>query len=399
MTATLLPPNATPLERSIEAATARVGEVPAPIRETWDPATCPAAVLPWLAWAEDVPVWRRDWDERMKRGIIAASWRLHRQQGTLAGLKALAGWTGAQILRAVTPPGTRFAGKSLTKEERNAFVARYPQLRIFRYRTLGHRVGAMLRRDFAGHAYPVLTDAALRLAPRAYLWRDGAETPLVVLERTEVTTERQAVTTSEVHEHGHASLATFCGQCPQWLLPGTARARIYTLRLGVPYLDSATVFRRTEVSPSMDPIDVHHDQVAEQGHAAGMFTRGFASGMLRASSARDRLYDRIYLFDETVSTVLRRAATFLTGHLGMTPHHAVLMVALRGRRGRKVASGFVAGHPSASSHEALDATRRALAWGKRLSDKVLMDTVTRRPLVAGAHVMAGSATAGASVTA
>ena len=47
----LLPRNATGAERAIEGATARVGAVPTPFRDLWNPDTCPAALLPWLAWA------------------------------------------------------------------------------------------------------------------------------------------------------------------------------------------------------------------------------------------------------------------------------------------------------------------------------------------------------------
>ena len=47
----LLPHNASPQERAIEAATARLADVPVPLRDLWNPETCPAELLPWLAWA------------------------------------------------------------------------------------------------------------------------------------------------------------------------------------------------------------------------------------------------------------------------------------------------------------------------------------------------------------
>ena len=46
----LLPPNASALERKLEQATLRLGTLPVPLRELWNPDTCPAHLLPWLAW-------------------------------------------------------------------------------------------------------------------------------------------------------------------------------------------------------------------------------------------------------------------------------------------------------------------------------------------------------------
>ena len=82
----LLPPNASPLERALEAAIApRVtSEV---IRQVWDPATCPAKLLPWLAWAMSVDYWEDEWAEDQKRGVIAASIQVHRRKGTVSAMR------------------------------------------------------------------------------------------------------------------------------------------------------------------------------------------------------------------------------------------------------------------------------------------------------------------------
>lgn len=84
----LLPPNATPQERALSNATARVGDVPVPIRSLWNPQTCPAALLPWLAWAMSVDDWDATWTEQQKRDVIAASVEVHRHKGTIGALKA-----------------------------------------------------------------------------------------------------------------------------------------------------------------------------------------------------------------------------------------------------------------------------------------------------------------------
>lgn len=92
MTDHLLPPNATSAERAMALTTARVSDVPLPVAGLWNPDTCPAAVLPWLAWAFSVDIWDADWSEEQKRAAIAESIAVHRRKGTLwASRQALSG--------------------------------------------------------------------------------------------------------------------------------------------------------------------------------------------------------------------------------------------------------------------------------------------------------------------
>lgn len=88
----LLPPNATPAERALSEAVARVGDVPVMVREVWNPDTCPPALLPWLAWAFTVDSWNTEWTDEQKRGAIKASIAVHKYKGTIGALtEALAG--------------------------------------------------------------------------------------------------------------------------------------------------------------------------------------------------------------------------------------------------------------------------------------------------------------------
>lgn len=89
MLPSLLPPNAVPLERALEAATAHIADVDAPIARLWDPATIPLGDLPFLAWAFSVDSWDADWPETMKRKAVAESIALHRVKGTRASVEAV----------------------------------------------------------------------------------------------------------------------------------------------------------------------------------------------------------------------------------------------------------------------------------------------------------------------
>lgn len=83
----LLPPNATPLERAAVEALAEIQRVPVPLRQLWHPATCPAHLLPYLAWAYSVDRWDPAWSTAAKREVIATSFFVHRKKGTISALR------------------------------------------------------------------------------------------------------------------------------------------------------------------------------------------------------------------------------------------------------------------------------------------------------------------------
>lgn len=85
----LLPPNSTKLERALEAASARLEGVPVPLRQLWNPATCPLALLPWLAWGLSVDFWDSDWSEAEKRSAIASAIADQKRKGTRTSLRAV----------------------------------------------------------------------------------------------------------------------------------------------------------------------------------------------------------------------------------------------------------------------------------------------------------------------
>lgn len=83
----LLPSNATAQERAQSEAIARISSVPILVRESWNPATCPASLLPWLAWALSVDEWDTTWTEQEKRDVIQNSLLVHRHKGTIGAVR------------------------------------------------------------------------------------------------------------------------------------------------------------------------------------------------------------------------------------------------------------------------------------------------------------------------
>jgi len=81
----LLPLNSTLLERAIEGATDDL--TPAPLRSLYSPQTCPARLLPFLAWECSVDRWDESWPEAAKRAAISASYYIHAHKGTIGALR------------------------------------------------------------------------------------------------------------------------------------------------------------------------------------------------------------------------------------------------------------------------------------------------------------------------
>lgn len=83
LAASLLPPNATDAERALEDAMRADIDLSA-VGTLWDPETCPAAVLPFLAWGLAIARWDPAWTEAEKRAAIADAIPFHRRKGTRA---------------------------------------------------------------------------------------------------------------------------------------------------------------------------------------------------------------------------------------------------------------------------------------------------------------------------
>lgn len=97
--ATLLPPNATPLMRELAAADAAIEGVNVAVVATMaDPANCPLAVLPFIAWALSVDTWSEAWSEAEKRAVVRDSLAMHAHKGTRAGMDTAVAASGGGLL-------------------------------------------------------------------------------------------------------------------------------------------------------------------------------------------------------------------------------------------------------------------------------------------------------------
>lgn len=93
----LLPSNSTKLERDMEATTARIASVPVPLRDLWNPDTCPVELLPWLAWTLSIDGWKPYWPEAIKRERIRQAINIQRIKGTVKAVRDAVNSFGADI--------------------------------------------------------------------------------------------------------------------------------------------------------------------------------------------------------------------------------------------------------------------------------------------------------------
>lgn len=93
----LLPSNATRFERDLERVTSRADTIPMLVATLWNPDTCPADHLGWLAWALSVDVWEDSWSEATKRAVIRQSGAVHRLKGTIGAVRRALAAIGVDI--------------------------------------------------------------------------------------------------------------------------------------------------------------------------------------------------------------------------------------------------------------------------------------------------------------
>ncbi|KQN58002.1 phage tail protein I [Erwinia sp. Leaf53] len=83
----LLPPGSSLYERNAALAGSGISSLGVPLRDLWNPQTCPVIFLPYLAWAFSVDRWDEKWSEAKKRQIVASSMFIHRHKGTVGALR------------------------------------------------------------------------------------------------------------------------------------------------------------------------------------------------------------------------------------------------------------------------------------------------------------------------
>lgn len=87
MSSSLLPPGSSALERRLTQACSAISGLNVPLRDLWNPATCPLSFLPYLAWAFSVDRWDESWAESVKRKVVMDAFYIHQHKGTISAIR------------------------------------------------------------------------------------------------------------------------------------------------------------------------------------------------------------------------------------------------------------------------------------------------------------------------
>jgi hypothetical protein len=337
---------------------------------------------------------------------------MHARKGTQASIAEHIRIMGADPRRFIVPPAKTYLMEGLTEEERQAFLARFPQLRIYPFVARGTYRFAHFTSAAFGKAKAFLDASCIkdvgawsRFIRTAKLWDRGEETTLTVRA---VTPERvgteNAVAFDEVVLGAKPTKALHLGAPPRaraflvddfgvaqrlFRIPRDAR---YDYRLGRETYTTAW--------PNADLVDVRPQNVAErhdgQPNALYAAKRQFIQGKHLPPTISWRfIYERWHVHDPARVPDVRIRSTHLgLTRLGMPPYHAEVRMRIKGMLAPRTAGPFVNGYLMTGNRKPIADVREAVRVSKSLRDRILLDTRTWRFPRAGDRLKVGTVTLG-----
>ena len=376
---TLLPPNVTAIEKasSLTSAAAREGIPIEDLPKVFDPWLCPARLLPWLAHHLSVDLWDDRWTETRKRRMCANAIRLARLKGTETGLREFLDYVDASVVSLTTPPGMFFLGRQPTKDERERWIARLPQIRLSYPIQKGTNVGFFLGAGWLSQTgFTPATPDALRKRARYFV--AGAE--------TDVEVENVLVDTWRVFLKRRTPTGGFLGST--FLSAGnlgrtTARDQVLTITPErTPFgVDSAG--DRLPITPSLRPVTARPEVVPIPHVVRGAVRHRapFSARFFVPNDARSFIYDRVAVVDPAISLPPNDlGGGFLTADRFGVPAHTVEVRIKTEHRdpafvlGESAIGDFLM--PNTAPDRVKPILRALQAW-KRKSDRVLFTTQSR----------------------
>lgn len=412
----LLPPNYPKYGRAVDEAGAGLAELPVDIAKAWNPATCPEALLPFLAWGLSVDVWNSAWPVERRRAAVANSIDMHRHKGTLGGIRDHVAAVGSSVLSAVTPPAASYCSPDITDEERRAFLATLPQLRLFDRWDAGLSIatfwddfshadgGAWDTDSFAaellfecegsprelpvlpGVVFGDMVDLTDRTGEHAVLWQAGVSTPLVPSSVNFTGDHYEVLLPGELL--GGVAVGDYLDD--NFFLANTAGDRFFSFALkaagSIPLYSFA-------VHAGLDAVNTEPDWVHELGtDLAGVFCdQTFDGFYFMPNTAAERLYRVIYFFREGEASYDSRALSFLDdARFGIDAYTAELAVLSPGWRPPWAGEDFVDGFWYDDPPALLDDTLAAVVAAQAERDVILVNFAIFKPRMVGQRLLIGT---------
>jgi phage tail P2-like protein len=378
------------------------------VLDVWDPYRIALRNLPYLAWAMGVNLWDDDWRETTKRTWVARQWGFKSLRGTEAGIRMAVDYVGRdvspwgyQVTKITAPPQRVYSGPSLTREEREAWLALMPQVRVWRVQERGTAAFGKLFYGGSGtgrqhdHRFCIggpADDPKLRAAtPSTALSRLHRRARYVVRGQETDITVSEFGTYWRLHLRGVAGQKVFTDRPigpDRFFIPSDAASRLITV------MPRERLSWRSPVWASIEPVTSEPERIVINGTRrrsvfcdVPMRHRAYYA----PSDAWARIFERYAINDGSVELQKRRPVQFMgTGRYGFPKYTAWVGASLRSKRKRAVFDGppnrqFFLPHDGTPVVRA----KRAVLASKKLVDRILLELgpvprfVAGRPFIAG----------------
>ncbi len=395
------------------------------VRDQWDPWAISYRNLGYLAWAQGVNLWEDDWAEPQRRQWVASQWTFKYYRGSDLGMKMAVEAVDAKLKNLIRPPALFYPGPAQTDAERQAYYARFPQLRLYPYaprpqlpwlnymggKTLDPQGNPIYVKNgrFLGPYrpfYPTNYNAGGLYLRKCTLYepRTGLETQLTVRTISAVAVPGTPATIyDEVTLPANTRHLFYPGEnAKRFLFPlntPVTVSRNYAAILGHSNVRVIRVPRDTKtefqfqatfntILPSLQPINVRPELVHEIHPMRP--TEFYCGQPLRKkffpkSNAWQHLYERWYLFDPTRQPDQRWARTYMgRARFGIPKYSAKAIIDAPFHwpntyvyAGRFIGKGW---YFPPKNTKRIDQVRRAVTAAMALRDTVVIDTKVRRPI-------------------
>jgi phage tail P2-like protein len=409
------------------------------IKDQWDPNAISYENLPYLAYAMGVNLWEANWSEAFRRYWVANQWTLKQIRGSLYGITTYVAAVGGTVKSAIVPPAKFFPGPSYTAAQRAAYVARFPQLRLYPYvarvelpyicccSKFISGLEPNEKRTFNKNGcftgpkwkfYPTAQDAGGRYTRTAVIYdpATGVETPLTYRTTTTVTLAGEVQTIAEITVPAKAPNTWFLGDSNRYPLPAGHPPRTAqnqhsiflgsdlsvaarTIEIVVPMTSSigySKAIYQTISWGNEKPIDLYPDTINEThtfskyGLACGVprgtgriYLMGGSVGTsyLVRSVAWQFTYMVWYLFDPSRVPDYRKASVYM-GHAQFGQHRYTAKIRIDvGEVWRPwyfSGTTFIRGFWHPRDNRRIEAVRRAVTAAMAERDTVGIDTAIKR---------------------
>lgn len=361
------------------------------IRAIWDPWQCPANLLAYLAWANSVQFWNDDWSETTKRAWIAVQFLFKSLRGTRKALEMAVYYAGRdvspfgyKVVDVTTAPQKVFSGPSLTRDERESWLQRLPQVRVWRRNEVGY---ASQFKSFYG------SSARNRLHSRRFCL-DGpatgkltAITPSTAIERLKrvarwiehgIETDVRVTDFGsffQLHKSGIEDGSVFSNKTfglSRHYIPSTAKNRLITIS------PTPSLPWRSQMTPSQQAVTSEPERVKVPGlRKHSVFSNTPMHDFFVPTTAPFRIFQRYAVLDPSIRQLRRTPVQFMgVGRYGFPAFTAWAKVQVTGKLHPK-AAGFDYWIPKTKFYiphnpVPVERIRQAAQASKSLRDRILL---------------------------